>query len=92
MADITTSRVEDRVECAYLPKLEWSKLRVKDPLEIENLFTACSTYGFFYLNLVIPEIDEFLQNWQRLLDFIVTYFHQPLEKKILDDRKSDTYG
>ncbi|RDW58815.1 hypothetical protein BP6252_13291 [Coleophoma cylindrospora] len=85
-------KTEDQLQFAYLPKLEWTKLRVKDPSEIERLLSACQTYGFFYLNLATPTSNQLIQDWEGLLEFMEAYFHQPLEKKMIDDRKSDTHG
>ena len=92
MPGLITPQFEPHGKCAYLPKLEWSKLQRKDPVEVEKLLSACQTYGFFYLNLVTPESDQVVRDWKGVLEFMDMYFDQPLEKKMLDDRKSDTYG
>ena len=78
------------VPVAFLPSISLEKLQSNDSIESSRLFNACTGHGFFYLDLTGS--DEILQEWNQLLQFMSEYFAQPLETKLKDDCKSDTYG
>ncbi|KAK2596141.1 hypothetical protein QQS21_006418 [Conoideocrella luteorostrata] len=75
---------------APLSVIDWGRLKSNDANERSRLLAACEGQGFFYLDLRSDE--TFLRDWQAVLDFMNKYFHQDLEVKMKDDRKSDTHG
>lgn len=72
-----------------LPILNFKRIQTGDAGELSLLLEACKGYGFFYLCL---EGCEIMQRLPKVLSFMAEYFDQPLKTKMLDDRKSDTYG
>ncbi|KAL4748050.1 hypothetical protein BDW72DRAFT_205979 [Aspergillus terricola var. indicus] len=62
-----------------LPIIDPSKLARGADAEIDRLFDAGKTHGFFYLDLTTAETPRL-------------YFNQPREAKMKDNRKSDIHG
>ncbi|KAJ5508398.1 hypothetical protein N7527_010541 [Penicillium freii] len=75
---------------ANLPVVNLTKLYRKDALECDMLQNACSTLGFFYLDL--EDHPNFLLLWKKLLGFSQAYFTQSLEYKQQNDHKSELYA
>ena len=80
----------ENVPIAPLPTIDFARLVAKDAAEANNLLDACKTHGFFYLNL--KNVGTILEDWQKVLRIMETYFGQDLATKMKDDRRSDTYG
>lgn len=76
---------------AQLPQVKLAGLNERDPETRRALLAACERNGFFYLDIAGGD-DHFLQTWDKLLEVMAGYFHQPQEVKMLDDRQSDTHG
>ncbi|KAH7250856.1 putative 2OG-Fe(II) oxygenase family oxidoreductase [Fusarium tricinctum] len=76
---------------AQLSQVKLAGLIKGDPETRHALLAACEKNGFFHLDIVGGD-DQFLQTWNKLLEVMAGYFHQPQEIKMLDDRQSDTHG
>ncbi|SPJ72406.1 related to gibberellin 20-oxidase [Fusarium torulosum] len=79
------------IDGAQLPQVKLAGLIKGDPETRRALLAACEKNGFFHLDIVGGD-DQFLQTWDKLLEVMADYFHQPQEVKMLDDRQSDTHG
>ncbi|RDL32345.1 Clavaminate synthase-like protein [Venustampulla echinocandica] len=77
-------------EHSQLSSLSLSRLEDNNPEESKRLFEACVNDGFFYLDL--RNHKQLLDDYDALLEIMKTYFDQPLDQKMNDDRKSDTVG
>jgi isopenicillin N synthase-like dioxygenase len=73
-----------------LETIDLALLEASDPSERQKLVQACKDQGFLYLNLVSN--PELVEDWGRVLDFMVQYFAKGTEEKMQDNRQSDTYG
>lgn len=71
-------------DIANLSVISFQKLLHDDTEEASRLFSACSEWGFFCLDLASDEIEPYRASADRLHDFAVEYFHQPLEDKMQD--------
>jgi len=86
----TSTQFHNDVPIAPLPTIDFASLESKNSNETKNLLEACKTHGFFYLNL--KDVGTVLDDWQKVLRVMETYFGQDLPTKMKDDRRSDTYG
>ncbi|KAL3429761.1 hypothetical protein BDV09DRAFT_189855 [Aspergillus tetrazonus] len=77
---------------AELPIIDPSKLARGDDAELERLFDAGKTHGFFYLDLTTAETPRLVDTLNAVLAFMAEYFDQPREAKMKDNRKSDIHG
>lgn len=75
---------------ASLHTIDWARLRANDENENRKLIEAGQAQGFFYLDMTSDEV--FLQDWSFFLETMDLYFDRGLEEKMMDNRKSDTYG
>lgn len=86
MSQTESTRFEAPVpgEIANLSIISFQKLLNEDAEEASKLFSACSKWGFFYLDLASDESEPYRASAGRLQDFAVQYFHRPLEEKMQD--------
>ncbi|KAM7187823.1 2OG-Fe(II) oxygenase family oxidoreductase [Rhypophila sp. PSN 637] len=86
MSHIKSAPSEDSTPggIADLPVIIFSKLLNNDTEESSKLFSACSGWGFFYLDLASSEADSYRASVNNLKDFAVEYFSRPLEEKLTD--------
>lgn len=71
-------------DIANLSVISFQKLLDNDTEEASRLFSACSEWGFFCLDLASDEIEPYKASAARLQDFAVQYFQRPLEEKMQD--------
>lgn len=71
-------------DIANLSVISFQKLLKNDNEEASRLFSACSEWGFFCLDLTSDEIEPYQASAARLQDFAVQYFQRPLEEKMQD--------
>ncbi|KAI0761698.1 2OG-Fe-II oxygenase family oxidoreductase [Trametes elegans] len=84
---------DKEVPVAPLATVDLGRLIARDAVEVGKLLNVCHTHGFFYLDLQTSEQGrQILADEQGLLRFMERYFDQPLETKMLDDRKVHTHG
>ena len=83
--------INDKVTLSTsLPTISLLRLEAGDANESAALLQACSSHGFFYLNL--QGADTLLGTWRSLLSVIADYFDQPVDHKMNDARESDNQG
>jgi isopenicillin N synthase-like dioxygenase len=81
------------VNIAPLETIDFARLAAKDPLEVSRLLRCCVTHGFFYLDLQGNDpARQVISDEKDVLRFMESYFDQPLEVKMKDDRASYTHG
>ncbi|EIW65088.1 2OG-Fe-II oxygenase family oxidoreductase [Trametes versicolor FP-101664 SS1] len=81
------------VTVAPLATVDLGRLLAKDAAEVAKLLDVCKTHGFFYLDLQTCEPGrQILEAEQGVLRFMERFFGQPLDVKMLEDRKSHTHG
>ena len=73
-----------------LETIDLALLEASDPSERQKLVQACKDQGFLYLNLASN--PQLVEDWARVLDFMMQYFAQGTVEKMQDNRGSDTYG
>lgn len=73
-----------------LETIDLGLLEASDPTERQRLVHACKGQGFLYLNLASN--PQLVEDWGRVLDFMVQYFAKGTEEKMQDSCQSDTYG
>ncbi len=71
-------------DIADLRVINFHKLLNDDTQEASKLFSACSEWGFFYLDLASDGVESYRTSVNRLQHFAVEYFHRPLEEKMQD--------
>ncbi|KAK2016447.1 2OG-Fe(II) oxygenase family oxidoreductase [Colletotrichum eremochloae] len=71
-------------DTANLSVISMQKLLSEDAEEASKLFSACSEWGFFCLDLGSDEIEPYRATAGRLDDSAVQYFNKPLEEKMQD--------
>ncbi|KAK1962790.1 Clavaminate synthase-like protein [Colletotrichum sublineola] len=71
-------------DTANLSVISMQKLLCDDAEEASELFSACSEWGFFCLDLGSDEIESYTATAGRLNDLAVQYFNKPLEEKMQD--------
>lgn len=86
MSHINSAPLEDSAPggIADLPVIRLPKLLENDPEESSKLFSACSGWGFFYLDLASSEAESYGASVKSLQDFAVEYFGRVLEEKMQD--------
>ena len=81
------------IDIAPLETVDFSRLLSKGSAEIAKLLHCCVTHGFFYLDLQGTESARQLLSYKEdVFRFMETYFNQPLDVKMKDDRSSVTDG
>jgi len=73
-----------------LETIDLELLEASNPAERQRLVQACKDQGFLYLNLASN--PQLVEDWGRVLDFMVQYFAKGTEEKMQDSYQSDTYG
>jgi isopenicillin N synthase-like dioxygenase len=73
-----------------LETIDLGLLEASEPGERQRLVEACKEQGFLYLNLASN--PQLVEDWGRVLDFMVQYFAKETEAKMEDSRQSDNYG
>ncbi|KAK6206404.1 2OG-Fe(II) oxygenase family oxidoreductase [Colletotrichum tabaci] len=92
---MTTSQMEsarfegpNQGDVADLSVLSIQKLLSNDAEETIKLFSACSEWGFFYLDLASNATEPYRASTDHLQGFAVQYFNQPLEEKMQDTNEA----
>jgi isopenicillin N synthase-like dioxygenase len=81
------------VNVAPLETIDFANLASRDPAEISRLLRCCQTHGFFYLDLQgTDSARQVISDEKDILRFMETYFDQPLDVKMKEDRTSVTHG
>lgn len=78
------------VVSSSLPTLRLDRLEAKDETESGTLLQACTSHGFFYLDL--SSVPQLLVTWRELLNVLEEYFAQPIDVKMQDSRNQDSQG
>jgi len=89
----TSSNVLDgrEVKIAPLETIDFARLAANDPIEVSRLHRCCETHGFFYLYLQGTEAgQQVLSDEKDVLRVMETYFDQPLDVKMKDQRVAVT--
>ncbi|KAK1569426.1 uncharacterized protein LY79DRAFT_674680 [Colletotrichum navitas] len=71
-------------DIANLSVISMQKLLSDDAEEASKLFSACSEWGFFCLDLDSIATEPYRASAGHLQDFAVQYFNRPLEEKMQD--------
>jgi isopenicillin N synthase-like dioxygenase len=69
---------------AELAVISWEKLHQKDPAEATRLLSACTDWGFFYLDLNSNKAEKYRHLVSALNRVSQEYFARPLEEKMKD--------
>ncbi|KAI5839455.1 hypothetical protein DFP73DRAFT_561694 [Morchella snyderi] len=78
------------VDVADLEVIDFSRLAANEPAEVEKLYKASKSPGFFYLDLTGE--DRYLGEVRNMYSLSDKYFDQPLEVKMKDCRESEERG
>ncbi|CAG8218167.1 unnamed protein product [Penicillium salamii] len=78
------------VPIARLDTISLAKVVANDRKEVNKMLMAFINDGFLYLSL--DQVVSITADWDKVVDFMNSYFDQPLNKKMKDDRSSDTIG
>jgi isopenicillin N synthase-like dioxygenase len=77
------------IPIAPLRSIDLGLLEHNDENECKRLLHAAEEQGFFYLDL--SSKADLVRDWQIVLEFMEKYFSQSQDKKMAEDRKSDTH-
>lgn len=86
----TTTVNGTKVDTANLEVIDFVRLAAKEPNEIEKLYRAAQSPGFFYLDLSGEK--EFISKVKTMYSVGDIYFGQPLEVKMKDLRETEERG
>ena len=75
---------------ANLSVISYEKLLKGDAEEASNLLSACSEWGFFYLDLTSDVAESYRTNANTFREIAIQYFSKPLEDKLKD--KNEDWG
>jgi isopenicillin N synthase-like dioxygenase len=82
----------DLSSIAALDTIDFSRLAIRDPIEVEKLLKLSERDGFFYLDMRNDELRQILVDVQGILRVMEAFFSLPLEEKMKNDRKSTGHG
>ncbi|OWY45646.1 hypothetical protein AA0118_g10866 [Alternaria tenuissima] len=83
---------QSNLKVAYLETIDFAKLLAHEEHEVAKLMSACTTAGFFYVNLQGQSSRGLLEDEDSMYKAMEEFFDQPFDTKMQDDRGTHKHG
>ncbi|KAF2675772.1 2OG-Fe-II oxygenase family oxidoreductase [Lentithecium fluviatile CBS 122367] len=83
---------QSSLKVAHLETIDFAKLLAHEEAEVSKLMTACTTAGFFYVDLQGQSGRGLLEDEDSMYKTMSEFFDQPLDVKMKEDRGSHKHG
>ncbi|PVH96073.1 putative 2OG-Fe(II) oxygenase family oxidoreductase [Periconia macrospinosa] len=83
---------QSNLKVAHLETIDFSKLLAHEEAEVSKLMSACTTAGFFYVDLQGQSGRGLLEDEENMYKTMSEFFDQPLDVKMKEDRGTHKHG
>jgi hypothetical protein len=88
----STLQIQNNLKVAHLETIDFSKLLAHEEAEVSKLMSACTTAGFFYVDLQGQSGRGLLEDEDSMYKAMAEFFDQPLDVKKKEERGTHKHG